>query len=133
MHRSNVDCKDKWRQSSTPTKTARRTTPLSPELEHMARSPDFDRRVFQNAANLFPGSPVGLPSSQRAGIPSPRRLSDVMPAVSPARPQPSPARPQPSPMYVAMPDSDPDSTDRDDPFDADDTEAEARKRGCSIM
>ena len=60
VNRSNVDCKDKWRQTTTPVKTQRRAAPLSPPLQAIVSSPMHNDRTFQNVMNM-PHSPMGSP------------------------------------------------------------------------
>ena len=115
INRSNVDCKDKWRVTTTPVKTHRRDAPLSPPLQAIVHSPMHNDRTFQNAINM-PHSPMGTPPSHTRG---------VLPQLNSASPTASPRRIS-APRF-ALPLSPPDSEDEDG------YRKENKNAGCSIM
>ena len=115
VNRSNVDCKDKWRQTTTPVKTQRRAAPLSPPLQAIVSSPMHNDRTFQNAMNM-PHSPMGSPRSP------PSHTRGVLAELSPA---PSPLRLIQQPTFEPLPSS-PSSSEDGSPATRD-------EGGCTVM
>ena len=138
MNRTNVDLKDKWRGSTTPTKSGfTRTQPLSPlghsiieearENNGQVIGSDFERQL--SPTRIVERSPFGsheAPNERLVVSPSPRRLGFNTPPRSPSAY--TPRRREDSPE----PDIDLDAPDLL-PRSSREARVDDKQGGCSIM